>query len=181
MAFPQTTRSLLTLAAFTGLAACSSVDHAIIATENGASRMFAGSANEPPPPAIDAKTLSWQKLGASSAVQFAMVGGTTTQAGATQVALRVPAGETIPAFWQEVPESYTVVSGTFVVEGIDAKGLPQHTVQGPGASARVPARMIQHVSSTSAGDGMLLLTVFGDWKPNFVDGTPTEIRRAAAN
>jgi hypothetical protein len=181
MAFRQTTRSLLTFAAFASLAACSSVDHAIIATENGASRIFAGSSDAPPPPALDAKALSWQKLGSSSAVQFAMVGGTTAQAGATQVALKVPAGETIPAFWQEVPQSYTVVSGTFVVEGIDAKGLPQHIVQGPGVSARVPARMIQHVSSTSAGDGMLLLTVFGDWRPNFVDGAPTETRRAAAN
>lgn len=175
-------RSATIIALTAGLVACSSVDHAIISTENGASRIFAGGqAANPPPPSIDTQTLSWQKLSAASAVQFAIVGGTQATPGATRVALKVPAGDAVPLFWQDVPQSYIVLSGTFMVEGVDGSGRPEQVTQTSGASAKVPARMIERVSATSAGEGILLVTVFGEWKPNFVADTapPPQMQRAS--
>src|SRR6185369_4092464 len=111
---------------------------------------------------------------------FATLSGAQATPGATLVALKVPAGDAIPPYWQDVPQSYTVLSGTFVAEGIDAGGLPQHITQNSGVTVSVPARMIQRLSATSAGNGVLLVTAYGAWKPNFVgDTAPTQIQRAS--
>jgi hypothetical protein len=164
-------RALALLTTTVGLVACSAVDHAIISTENGASRIFTSPDGRTPPPAIDMQALSWRNLNATSPTQFALVGDGEAKSGATRVVLKVPAGESVPAFWQDAPGSYTVLSGTFVAEALDSSGLPQHVVQGPGTTTRVPARMIQKLASTAAGEGTMLLTVQGQWKPNFVDDT----------
>ncbi len=159
------------------LAGCSTVDNAILATENGTSRMFGGGPKAMPLPEIDLQTLAWQKLSDTSSVQMASV--PNTEAGTAMVALKVPAGEAIPAFFQDVPETNTVLEGSFVLEGIDSAGRVQHIIQGPGVSTRVPARMIQHVSATAAGDCVMLITLNGAWKPSFVDEHAGETQRAA--
>jgi hypothetical protein len=152
-----------------GLTACSVVDHAIISTENGASRIFTAAPANAAPPDIDTTAVIWRNLNATSPTQFALIDGTDAKSGATRVVLKVPAGESVPAFWQDTPGTYTVLSGTFIVEALDSNGAPQHLAQGPGATARIPARLIQKLASTSAGVGTMLLTVQGQWKPNFVD------------
>jgi hypothetical protein len=162
-------RLLAVLPTALGLLACSAVDHAIVSTENGASRIFARAPEETAAPANDLNALSWRNLNATSPAQFALVEGSDPKTGATRVVLKVPAGESVPAFWQDTPGSYTVLTGAFVAEAIDNNGMPQHVVQGPGTTARVPARMIQKLASTSAGEGTMLLTVQGQWKPNFLD------------
>ena len=165
--FPSHVLALLATAA--SLAACSAVEHAIVSTENGASRIFTSSDRGAPPPSIDMNALSWRNLNATSPTQFALVAESDPKSGATRVVLKVPAGESVPAFWQDAPGSYTVLSGTFVSETLDSSGLPQHVAQGPGTTTHVPARMIQKLASTAAGEGTMLLTVQGQWKPNFVD------------
>jgi hypothetical protein len=173
--------SMQLLVAAMSLAACSTVDNAIVATENGASRIFAPDRGAPSPkPSLDPAALEWRKLSVSSSVQFAVLSGPNANPGTTAVALKVPAGEAIPAFWQDVPAAYTVMAGTFVVEGIDSLGLPQHSMHATGISARVPARMIQNMRATSAGEGLLLLTVYGEWRPNFVaESRADQTQRAA--
>jgi len=151
------------------LAACSAVDRAIVSTENGASRIFSSAPTNAPPPAIDMNTLSWRNLNATSPAQFALVDSGDPKSGTSQVVLKLPAGESIPPFWQEAPGSYVVISGTFVVEGVDADGRPQRLAQGPGTKVSIPARMIQKLATTAAGEGTMLLTMQGYWQPNFVD------------
>ncbi|MBI1212659.1 MAG: hypothetical protein GC190_14435 [Alphaproteobacteria bacterium] len=175
---PNLLRLLAALSASLSITACSAVDHAIVSTENGASRIFTSDPAEAPPPPIDMKSLNWKNLNATSPTQFALVDADQPSTTASRVVLKVPAGEAVPAFWQDAPGSYTVLSGTFVAETMDRDGRPQHLMQGPGTTVSVPARMIQKFSSTAAGESTMLLTVQGPWQPNFVDGAPT---RHAAN
>jgi len=44
----------------------------------------------------------------------------------------------------------------------------------------VPARHDPAPQFDGGGDGMMLVTVYGEWKPNFVDaGLQSEVQRAA--
>ena len=180
-------RPMMIVTAVGSLAACTAVDRAVVATENGASRILAaGSTAAPAPPApdVDLQSLAWQKLSPGrpddDVAQIAIV-GTDAKTGATRVALKVRPGETLPVYWQEVPQTYTVLNGTFVAEGIDSTGQPARIVQGPGTFARVPARMIQRLHTKPGAEAVMLVTVYGEWKPNFVDDEPrpTEVQRAA--
>ncbi len=187
MALRRLLRPLMIATAASSLAACTVVDRAVLATENGASRILAAggtTAPVPPAPDVDLQSLVWQKLSPSrpddDVAQIAIV-GTDTKTGATRVALKVRPGETLPVYWQEVPQTYTVLNGTFVAEGIDSTGQPARIVQGPGTFARIPARMIQRLHTKPGAEAVMLLTVYGEWKPNFVDDEPrpAEVQRAA--
>ena len=173
----------MTIASVAGLlAACSAVDRTILATENGTSRIFSTSSESASPPNIDLQSLNWQKLAPDQPDDQTRVAIVDSDAktGATRVALKVQPGETLPVYWEEVPQSYTVLNGTFIAEGIDSAGLPQHVEQGPGTLARVPARMIQRLQAKPGAEGIMLVTVYGEWKPNFVgEPQPAETQRAA--
>ena len=183
----QRTLRATAIAVATGLlVGCTAVDHAVVATENGASRIFGGSNSPPPapPPAtVDLQSLSWQNLSPGRTddpnVRMALI-GTDSKTGATRVAIKVRAGEALPVYWQEAPQTYTVLNGTFVAEGIDGAGRPETVVQGPGTFARIPARMIERFRTKPGADAVMLVTVYGEWKPNFVDDAPhpTETQRA---
>jgi hypothetical protein len=173
--------------ATTALTACTMVDGAIGVTENGAYRLLGVDTATPPPPVpdLDLQTLSWQKFAPArrdlDAAQIAIIDN-DTKIGATRVALRVEPGQSLPAFWQEAKQTYTVVKGTFVVEGVDAKGMPQSMDQGPGTFVRVPALMIQHLRTKPDSEAaVMLVTVYGDWKVNFLDDTASvaETQRTA--
>jgi hypothetical protein len=182
----QLPRLLTIAAAMAALTACTAVDRAVIATENGASRILgvAPTAPEPAAPAVDLQALAWQKLDPArsdlDAAEVAII-DSDAKTGATRVALKLQPGESLPAFWQEAQQTYTVVKGTFVAEGIDSTGQPQRIDQGPGAFTRVPARMIQHLRTKPGSEAVMLVTVYGEWKVNFVEDAarPTEIQRAA--
>lgn len=165
---------LAVLATGAALSACSAVDHAIISTENGASRIFASAPSTAAPPTVDMNALSWRNLNATSPAQFALLADSDPKSGLSRVVLKVPAGESMPAFWQGAPGTYTVLTGTFVAETVDSEGRPQRLMQGPGTTISVPPRMIQKLSSTAAGESTMLLMVQGQWKPNFVDDLATQ-------
>lgn len=179
----QQLRPMMIALAAASLAGCTAVDRAVVATENGASRIFVGSP-APASPAVDLQSLTWQKLSPQrpddGGAQIAIV-ETDAKTGATRVALKVQPGEALPPYWQEAQETYTVLKGTFVAEGVDSAGQPERTDQGPGTFVRVPARMIQRLHAKSDAEAVMLVTVYGEWQPNFVDDTPrpTEIQRAA--
>lgn len=164
------------------LSACTVVDQAINVTENGAYRLLGVDTAETPPPvpAVDFSKLAWQKFAPDrrdlDAAQIAII-DSDTKTGTTRVALKVGEGQSLPAFWQESRQAYTVVKGTFVAEGVDASGLPQHFDQGPGTFVRVPALMIQHLVAKPGSEAVMVVTVYGEWKVNFVD----EAQRTAAN
>lgn len=165
---------LAVIATAVGLSACSAVDRAIISTENGASRIFAAAPSTAEPPTVDMNSLSWRNLNATSPAQFALLTDSDPKSGLSRVVLKVPAGESMPAFWQSAPGTYTVLTGTFVAEAVDSEGRPQRLMQGPGTTISVPPRMIQKLSSTAAGESTMLLMVQGQWKPTFVDDQPTQ-------
>jgi len=186
MALHRLLRPVMIAISISALLGCSVVDRAVVATENGASRILGVSTTPaaPPAPPIDLQALVWKKLSPirsnDDAAQVAIV-GTDAKIGATRVALKVRPGEALPVYWQEAPQTYTVLNGTFVVEGIDSAGQPEHIVQGPGTFARIPARMIQRLRTKPGEEAVMLVTVYGEWKPNFVDDDPrpAEIQRAA--
>jgi len=175
-------RSASVAIAAAALTACTMVDRAIDVTENGAYRLLGvtSTASPPPVPAVDLDKLRWQKLAPDrrdlDAAQIALI-DSDTKTGTTRVALKVEAGQSLPAFWQEAQQTYTVIKGTFVAESVDGKGLPQHVDQGPGTFVRVPALMVQHLVARPGSEAVMVVTVYGDWKVNFLDDNP----RTAAN
>ena len=82
----------------------------------------------------------------------------------------MPPSFSLPPYWLTAQGNYTVLKGTFVFEGHDADGRRVNTVQGPGAFAIVPPNLIQYVATKAGDEGLLYITVYGDWAPNFAQG-----------
>jgi hypothetical protein len=179
-------RPIAIATATAAMTACTVVDRAVIATETGASRILGADASEasPPPPAVDPQALTWQKLAPErrdlDAAQIAII-DTDAKTGATRVALKLQPGENLPAFWQEAPQTYMVMKGVFIAEGVNGAGQMERIAQGPGTFVRVPSRMIQHLRAKAGDEAIMLVTIYGAWKPNFLDNTSdaAELQRAS--
>ncbi len=124
-------------------------------------------------PKVDLTNAKWQKLSPSqpdSNPLRAAVIERNDKIGATRVVLKVPPSFSLPAYWLSAEGNYTVLKGTFVFQGHDAEGRQTSTVQGPGAFANVPPNLIQQVATKGNEEGLLYITVYGEWAPNFAQG-----------
>ena len=124
-------------------------------------------------PQVDLTNAKWQKLAPeqpdSNPLRVAIV-ARDDKIGATRVVLKVPASFTVPPYWLTARGTYTVLKGTFVFEGVDSRGRPESLIQGPGAFAIVPPNLIQNVATKPGDEGLLYITVYGDWAPGFAQG-----------
>lgn len=128
---------------------------------------------QPVVPKVDLSNAKWQKLSPkqpdSHPLRAAVV-ERNDKIGATRVVLKVPPGFTLPAYWLTVEGNYTVLKGTFVFKGHDADGRQTSVVQGPGAFAIMPPNLIQNVATKGGEEGLLYITVYGEWAPHFAQG-----------
>ena len=127
-------------------------------------------------PRVDLSNAKWQKLSPSqpdSNPLRAAVVERNDKIGATRVVLKVPPRFSLPSYWLTADGNYTVLKGTFVFQGHDADGKQTNTVQGPGAFALVPANLIQQIATKGDEEGLLYITVYGEWAPHFAQGAFT--------
>ena len=158
------------------LAGCSTY-HATVAslgkTVDAVGDTLAAPPAEQPVPAVDLTNARWQKLSPeqpdTNPIRAAVV-ARDDKVGATRVVMKVPAAMSIPPYWFGTDGTYTVLKGTFVFETVDADGHPQKLMQSKGAFARVPSNLIQHASTRAGEEGLLYITVYGDWAPKFAEG-----------
>lgn len=136
-----------------------------------------------PVPNVDLTNAKWQKLSAdqpdTNPIRAAIV-ARDERVGATRVVVKVPPNHALPPYWLPSDGTYTVLKGTFVFDTVDAQGRPEKLTQTPGAFARVPAHLIQRVATRPGEEGLLYITVYGDWSPNFAEGawgTAPQLRR----
>ena len=126
-----------------------------------------------PIPKVDLTNAKWQKLSPlqpdSNPLRAAVIEH-NEKIGATRVVLKVPPSFSLPDYWLTADFNYTVLKGTFEFKGHDAYGSQTRTLQGPGAFALVPANLIQRVSTKGTEEGLLYITVYGDWAPNSAQG-----------
>lgn len=124
-------------------------------------------------PEIDLTGARWQKLAPeqpdANPLRVAIV-ARDEKIGATRVVLKAPPAFTLPPYWLTAEGTYTVVKGTFVFETVDADGRPRKLTQAPGAFARVPPLLIQRAATKAGEEGLLYITVYGDWAPKFAEG-----------
>lgn len=119
-------------------------------------------------PSVDLSNAKWQKFSQSqpndNSLRIAII-ERETKIGATRVVIKVPTNTTIPPHWFNVQGSYTVLKGTFVFDGVDAKGRPERTRRHPGDFATIPASYILRMSTEGPDEGLLYLTLYGEWSP----------------
>ena len=124
-------------------------------------------------PNVDLSKAKWQKLSPvqpdANPLRVALI-IRDEKIGATRVVLKAPPGFTLPAYWLTARGTYTVLKGTFVFETLDANGRPNQVTQKPGAFARVPANLIQRAATKAGEEGLLYITVYGEWSPKFAEG-----------
>lgn len=121
-------------------------------------------------PEIDVTNAKWQKLSPgqpdANPVRVAII-EQDNRIGATRVALKATANATIPPHWHNVQGAYTVVQGTFVFDGVNAKGQLERIRKNPGDFATVPSNYILRLSAEGSGEAVLYFTFYGDWSPQF--------------
>ena len=164
------------------LAACSTYEATVAAID----KQFEPAAPGAPPPRkvpnVDLTNAKWYKLAAdqpaSNPLRVAIV-ERDQRVGAMRAVIKAPAGFKLPPYWFTVAGHYTVLKGTFIFETIDADGAPQKLTQGPGSFAKFPANLIHRASTAAGEEGLLYITVYGDWSPMFGDGAwgPVEAKR----
>lgn len=135
-----------------------------------------GDAFKAPPqavPQVDLTKAKWQKLSPAqpdaNPLRVALI-QRDEKIGATRVVLKAPPGFTLPAYWLSARGTYTVLKGTFVFDTLDADGKPQKLVQPPGSFDLIPPSLIQRTATKPGDEGLLYITVYGEWAPNFADG-----------
>lgn len=137
-----------------------------------------------PVPQLDLAKARWQKLSPAqpdaNPLRVALV-QRDEKIGATRVVLKAPPGFALPAYWLSARGTYTVLKGTFVFETLDADGKPQKLVQAPGAFDLIAPNFIQRVTTKPGDEGLLYITVYGEWAPNFADGAWTMPSLRAGN
>jgi len=135
-------------------------------------------------PNVDLSKAKWQKLSPvqpdANPLRVALI-IRDEKIGATRVVLKAPPGFTLPAYWLTARGTYTVLKGTFVFETLDADGKPQKLVQAPGAFDLIAPNLIQRVATKAGDEGLLYITVYGEWAPNFADGAWTVPSRRAGS
>jgi len=163
----QVIRVCVLVAAALNLAACSTYE----ATVDAVSDTFA--APKQAVPAVDLTNAQWRKLAAeqpdTNPIRAAIV-ARDEKVGATRVVLKVPPSFTLPPYWLTSQGTYTVLKGTFVFDTVDSDGRPTKLTQAPGAFAIVPPNLIQRAATKPGDEGLLYITVYGDWAPKFADG-----------
>lgn len=126
-----------------------------------------------PVPQVDLTNAKWLRLTTlqpeSNPIRVAIV-ARDEKIGATRAVLKVPPDTTVPPFWFTTRGTYTVLKGTFVFDGIDSRGRAEKISQRPGAFAILPPSLIQRSATTPGEEGLLYLTIYGDWAPQFVEG-----------
>ncbi len=124
-------------------------------------------------PQIDLTNARWQKLSPaqpdSNPVRVAIV-ARDEKIGATRVVIKAPPNFTLPTYWLSARGTYQVLKGTFVFESLDADGKPGKLTQGPGAFALLSPNLIQRAETLGGDEGLLYITVYGDWAPSFAEG-----------
>lgn len=119
-------------------------------------------------PSVDLTSAKWQKFSASqpndNPLRIAII-ERETKIGATRVVIKAPPNSTIPPHWFNVQGSFTVLKGTFVFDGVDANGRPERTRRHPGDFATLPASYIVRMSTEGTDEGLLYLTLYGEWSP----------------
>jgi hypothetical protein len=126
-----------------------------------------------PTPTVDLSGVKWLRLVREQPVSHPVRMAVITRdekIGATRVVLKIPANFTMPPFWLTNQGTYTVLQGTFVFEGVDARGAPLPLTQKPGDFNTIPANLIQKASTKDGDEGILYITVYGEWDPKFPAG-----------
>lgn len=162
---------LLAVFALTSLSACSAYRMAAATVSE------VGDALKPPPeqtvPQIDLSNARWQKLSPAqpdaNPLRIAIV-ARDAKVGATRVVLKAPPSFTLPPYWLNAQGTYTVLKGTFVFDTLNAEGKPDKLIQPAGAFALVPANLIQRAATKAGEEGLLYITVYGEWAPGFAEG-----------
>jgi hypothetical protein len=165
------------------LAACSTYERTVdslgstvdtIGTTVGAiGETFKATKPAPVIPQVDLSKAEWRKLSPdqpdSNPVRVAVV-ARDDKIGAVRVVLKVPPSFPFPPFWLNAQGTYTVLKGAFVFEGLDADGKPERLTKGPGSFAHVPPNLIQRGATQAGDEGLLYITVYGEWAPSFAEG-----------
>jgi hypothetical protein len=164
---------LIVLAAST-LAACSTYERTVGAlgdTVDAVGQTLA--APKQPVPNVDLTNAQWRKLSPdqpdANPIRAAIV-ARDDKVGATRVVLKVPPSFELPPYWLTSQGTYTVLKGTFVFDTLDSDGRPRKLTQVPGDFAIVPPNLIQRATTKAGDEGLLYITVYGDWAPKFADG-----------
>lgn len=121
-------------------------------------------------PKIDLLNARWQKLVPTQPEQNPMriaILEKDEKIGATRIALKAPPNLTIPPHWFAVQGSGTILQGTFVFDGVDAKGRPERVRKQPGDFVMLPPNYILRLSTEGTTDAILYLTLYGEWSPQF--------------
>ena len=133
-------------------------------------------------PKVDLTNVKWYKLAAeqptSNPLRVAII-ERDNRVGAMRAVIKAPAGFKLPPYWFSVAGHYTVLQGTFVFDTIDADGAAQKLTQGPGSFTQFPANLIHRATTAPGEEGLLYITVYGDWAPLFADGAwgPLQAKR----
>lgn len=134
-------------------------------------------------PSVDLSNANWQKLTPdqpeSNPLRVAIV-ERNEKIGATRAVLKAPAAFTLPPYWLTAPGNYTVLKGTFVFEALTAGGERTQLVQSPGAFAEIPKNFIMQSVTRPGAEGLLYITVYGEWAPKVAEGAWTR-QTARAN
>jgi len=165
--YPHVIRFVPLVLATLALAACETYE----ATVDAVGETFA--APKQTVPAIDLSNATWQKLAPeqpdANPIRVAVV-ARDEKIGATRVVLKVPPSFPLPPYWLTSQGTYTVLKGTFVFDTVDSDGRPAKLTQAPGAFAIVPPNFIQRAATKAGDEGLLYITVYGDWAPRFAEG-----------
>ena len=160
-------RSCVLAAAAFALTACSTYQSTVSRLDD---------AFRPPPasiPQIDLTNAKWQKLAGeqpdSNPVRVAVV-ARDEKIGATRVVLKVPPSFLLTPFWLTTRGTYSVLKGTFVFDGYDSDGKPTKLTQGPGSFALISPNLIERGTTAPGAEGLLYITVYGEWAPGFAEG-----------
>jgi ethanolamine utilization protein EutQ (cupin superfamily) len=121
-------------------------------------------------PSFDVSKADWKKMAPSQPDEIklrAAVIARESKIGATRVAIKVAPGSAVPPHWYQVKGAYTVLKGTFVFDEVDAEGRPVKTRKRPGDFSSIPANYIIRMAVEGNEEGLLYLTMYGDWAPQF--------------
>jgi hypothetical protein len=134
-------------------------------------------------PHLDLTNATWQKLTPdqpeSNPIRVAIV-ERNDKIGAVRVVLKAPAAFTLPPYWLTAQGNYTVLKGTFVFETLTAGGKRTQLAQPPGTFAEIPKHFIMQTTTRPGTEGLLYITVYGEWAPKVAEGAWTQ-QTARAN
>ncbi|MCA1563329.1 MAG: cupin domain-containing protein [Acidobacteria bacterium] len=118
-----------------------------------------------PPMFVDGPALKWERM-APDAGEWSpeiVILHVAPKTKATELMIRVPAGQHVPPHWHSANETHTIVSGAFIME------CNGHKAElGPGGFNYMPARMVHQAWTKPDSGAVLFITVDGAWDVNFL-------------